>query len=96
MLLVFHMSATFSSWKLFFEPLGPQSGAIEILTPDFKGKRDAVKPVAEARPDVFNHNLETIRRLTPKVRSRANYDRSLTVLKKVKERSKSKILDLFG
>ncbi len=60
---------------------------IEILTPDFLRKDGALEVVVEARPDVFNHNLETIRRLTPEVRSVATYDRSLSVLRKVKERS---------
>src|ERR1035438_5816117 len=42
--------------------------------------------VLAANPDIFNHNLETVRRLTPEVRHRATYDRSLNVLKKVKDR----------
>jgi len=60
---------------------------IEILTPDFRGKmRRAVEMICEAVPDVYNHNLETVRRLTPSVRHRATYDRSLRVLAKVKDR----------
>jgi lipoic acid synthetase len=58
---------------------------IEILVPDFNGKDDALKVVMEARPHIFNHNLETVRRLTPLVRSRAQYDRSLQVLARAKE-----------
>ena len=57
---------------------------IEVLVPDFNDKDWALKLVMDARPHIFNHNLETVRRLTPLVRSRAQYDRSLTVLKKAK------------
>ena len=59
---------------------------IEVLTPDFLDRDHALDLVVAARPHIFNHNLETVRRLTPSVRHRATYDRSLTVLKKVKER----------
>ncbi len=59
---------------------------IEVLTPDFNDKDAAINDVLEARPHIFNHNLETVRRLTPTVRSRATYERSLSVLRKVKER----------
>ncbi|MFN0118335.1 MAG: lipoyl synthase [Elusimicrobiota bacterium] len=58
---------------------------VEILTPDFQGKADCLKIVFEAKPDIFNHNIETIRRLTPKVRSKATYERTLFVLKSAKE-----------
>jgi lipoic acid synthetase len=58
---------------------------IEVLTPDFNGKEDALKLVVDARPHIFNHNLETVERLTPLVRSRAKYRLSLSVLAKVKE-----------
>lgn len=59
---------------------------IEVLTPDFNDQDDALDRVLAARPDIFNHNLETIRRLTPDVRHRATYDRSLRVLAKAKQR----------
>ena len=59
---------------------------IEVLTPDFLDRDEAIDSVLAARPEVFNHNLETVRRLTPSVRHRATYDRSLRVLAKVKER----------
>tara|TARA_B100001029_G_C15034789_1_gene439399 strand:+ start:576 stop:1205 length:630 start_codon:yes stop_codon:yes gene_type:complete len=59
---------------------------IEVLTPDFKDDDSAINTVISARPEIFNHNMETVRRLTPKVRSVAKYDRSLSVLGKVKER----------
>ena len=57
---------------------------IEVLTPDFNGKEDSLRLVLEARPDIFNHNLETVERLTPVVRSRAKYRLSLDVLKRAK------------
>ena len=57
---------------------------IEVLTPDFLDRDDAIETVLAANPHIFNHNLETVRRLTPSVRSRATYERSLSVLRKVK------------
>ncbi len=60
---------------------------IEVLTPDFGDQDEAIECVLAAQPDIFNHNLETIRRLTPTVRHRATYDRSLSVLAKVKRRA---------
>lgn len=57
----------------------PES-TIEILTPDFGGSRDSLRIVCEAKPHVFNHNIETVRRLTPRIRSQASYDQSLDVL----------------
>ncbi len=57
---------------------------IEVLTPDFKDNDAAIEAVLSGKPDIFNHNLETVRRLTPAVRSRATYERSLRVLGKVK------------
>ena len=59
---------------------------IEVLVPDFNESDDAIEMVLAARPHIFNHNLETVRRLTPSVRHRATYDRSLSVLAKVKQR----------
>jgi lipoic acid synthetase len=59
---------------------------IEVLTPDFNDRDRDIELVLAANPDIFNHNLETVRRLTPQVRSRATYDRSLNVLRKVKAR----------
>ncbi len=57
---------------------------VEVLTPDFRGDADAIACVARARPDVFNHNLETIARLYPIARPDAHYDRSLQLLAEVK------------
>jgi len=59
---------------------------IEVLTPDFNDRDESIETVLLARPHIFNHNLETVRRLTPGVRQRATYDRSLSVLSKVKQR----------
>ncbi len=59
---------------------------IEVLVPDFLDKDFAIESVLRAEPHIYNHNLETVRRLTPTVRFRAEYDRSLSVLKKVKEK----------
>lgn len=58
---------------------------IEVLTPDFNGRVESLQTVADARPNVFNHNLETVERLTPLVRSRAKYRLSLQVLREFKE-----------
>jgi len=54
---------------------------IEVLTPDFGGSEECIRIVLDAAPHVFNHNVETVRRLSPKVRSRSDHDRSLDVLK---------------
>jgi lipoic acid synthetase len=53
---------------------------IEVLIPDFLGKKAALDTILDARPDVINHNVETIRRLYPVVRPQADYDRSLFVI----------------
>lgn len=58
---------------------------IEILTPDFRRKESSIDTVAAARPDVFNHNLETVPRLYPKIRPGARYFASLRLLQRVKE-----------
>src|SRR5213594_1387021 len=57
---------------------------IEVLTPDFNDSDESIDVVLLAGPHIFNHNLETVRRLTSSVRHRATYDRSLGVLGKVK------------
>jgi lipoyl synthase len=61
--------------------------AVEVLTPDFQGDRRAVERVLEARPEVYNHNMETVPRLYRKVRGRADYQRSLDLLAYVKARA---------
>jgi len=57
---------------------------IEVLTSDFSGDLDAVTRVLDAQPEVFNHNIESVRRMTPKVRHKATYERTLSVLKHAK------------
>src|ERR1041384_5045205 len=69
---------------------------VEVLVPDFLGNDEAIERVLSARPEIYNHNLETVRRLTPSVRSRATYDRSLAVLQKAKERSNGEIYTKSG
>jgi lipoic acid synthetase len=54
---------------------------IETLIPDFDGRTELIMQVIEAKPEVVSHNLETVRRITPIVRSKARYERSLQVLK---------------
>ena len=59
--------------------------SVEVLIPDFMGNDEALKVVMDAKPDILNHNIETVRRLSDRVRARAKYDRSLRLLKKAKE-----------
>lgn len=59
--------------------------AVEVLTPDFRGNVAAIDRVIEARPDVFNHNTETVPRLYHRVRRNAEYQRTLDLLARVKE-----------
>jgi lipoic acid synthetase len=69
---------------------------VEVLTPDFNDCDESIDAVLSARPEIFNHNLETVRRLTPNVRSRATYDRSLNVLRKVKTKGGRSIYTKSG
>ena len=62
---------------------------IEVLVPDFLERSWAIDLVLAAKPEIYNHNVETVRRLTPEVRHRATYDRSLAVLKLAKERAQA-------
>ncbi len=55
---------------------------VEVLIPDFLGDWDALKTVMDASPDILNHNVETVRRLSDRVRSKAKYDRSLELLRR--------------
>jgi lipoic acid synthetase len=59
--------------------------SVEVLIPDFKGDRDALKMVMDARPEILNHNTETVPRLYRTVRPQAIYERSLQVLRMAKE-----------
>ncbi|QAY66793.1 lipoyl synthase [Paenibacillus protaetiae] len=58
---------------------------VEVLIPDFMGNWDALKVVMDAKPDILNHNIETVERLSDRVRAKAKYSRSLELLKKAKE-----------
>ena len=60
---------------------------IEILTPDFKGNKNSLDTIIKAHPDVFNHNIETVRKIFKTARPQGNYDCSLDVLKYVKDNS---------
>jgi lipoic acid synthetase len=58
---------------------------VEVLTPDFMGNRTAIDTVADAKPDVFNHNVETVPRLYTLVRPQADYDRSIKFLSYIRD-----------
>lgn len=60
---------------------------IEILTPDFRGNKDALNTIIKAHPDVFNHNIETVKSLFKTARPQGNYETSIEVLKYVKNNS---------
>lgn len=71
----------------------------ETLIPDFAGKWENLQRIIDVKPDIVSHNIETVKRLTPQVRIQAKYDRSLEVLKRVKEagiRTKSGIMVGLG
>jgi lipoyl synthase len=59
--------------------------SIEVLPSDMGGKEENLALLMDAKPDILNHNIETVRRLTPRVRARAKYDRSLEFLRRAKE-----------
>ncbi len=58
---------------------------VEVLTPDFQGRRDLVEIVCKAHPEIYNHNIETVERLHTIVRPQARYERTMSVLEMVKE-----------
>ena len=60
---------------------------VEVLVPDFHAQDGCIQTVLDAGPDIYNHNMETVERLTPLVRSRAKYRTSLRVLRRAKELS---------
>lgn len=60
---------------------------IEVLIPDFLGQESSLDTVIEANPDIINHNIETVERLSPRIRHRATYERSLAVLKYIKDKA---------
>lgn len=59
--------------------------SIEVLPSDMGGKEENIALLMDAKPDILNHNIETVKRLTPRVRARAKYDRSLEFLRRAKE-----------
>ena len=65
--------------------------AVEVLTPDFRGDRAALETVLEAQPEVFNHNIETVPRLFPRLRPQGRYALSLEVLRAIKELRPSQV-----
>lgn len=69
---------------------------IEVLVPDLLDRDESIDTVLTANPHIYNHNLETVRRLTPSVRHRATYDRSLSVLCKVKHKRGDSIYTKSG
>ncbi|MCS7224870.1 MAG: lipoyl synthase [Armatimonadetes bacterium] len=71
--------------------LCPES-TVEVLVPDFKGRKECLDIVLSAKPDVFNHNVETVPRLHPLVRPQARYERSLFVLRTAREKESSLIV----
>lgn len=69
--------------------------SMEVLIPDFQGRKELIQMVIDESPDVISHNMETVRRLTPEVRCHATYDVSLSVIRQIAEsgiRSKSGIM----
>jgi len=62
-----------------------QDVSIEVLTSDFSGNEEALHTVLDEKPEIFNHNIETVRALTPRVRHRATYERTLHILQSVRE-----------
>lgn len=84
-------------WTLMAKTLKEECPGVtmELLVPDFRGRMEFLDPIINQRPEVISHNLETVRRLTPSVRSVATYDTSLSVIKHIVEsgiRSKSGIM----
>lgn len=69
---------------------------IEVLTSDFNGNEEALSAVMEARPHIFNHNLETVERLSPLVRFRAQYRRSLHMLRRALEMAPGMVVTKSG
>ncbi len=63
------------------------STTVEVLIPDFVGRPESLDAVLAARPEILNHNVETVPRLYPRVRPQARYERSLEVLRRTKERA---------
>src|SRR5205085_4674003 len=88
-----HYAATIRALKAKL----PQA-SVEVLTPDFLGvEEDALRTVLAAQPDVFNHNIETVRRLHRKMRgAKASYDKALRLLRRAKELAGYPVLTKSG
>lgn len=74
-------------WSLTIQEIRKENPntIIEVLTPDFDGIKELLDIVFDAKPDIFGHNMETVKRLSSQVRSRAKYDLSLEVLRQAKK-----------
>ncbi len=68
------------------------SVTIEVLTSDFNGNHASLELLLAEKPEIFNHNIETVRRLSPRVRHRASYERTLAILKQAKSSSQSRFV----
>lgn len=79
-----------SHWVRTIEAIreGNPDTSMEILIPDFQGRRELIDRVIDAGPDIISHNMETVRRLSPEIRSAASYETSLSVLAQVAARNK--------
>ncbi|EJX07060.1 lipoyl synthase [gut metagenome] len=78
--------------------LNPET-TIEVLIPDFQGRKELIAKIIETKPDIISHNMETVKRISPLVRSAARYSTSLEVLKQISEsgiRTKSGIMVGLG
>lgn len=82
--LLDHGAAMFAATIQAVRELNPLTN-IEVLIPDLGGEAERIQTVLAAKPDVLNHNLETVERLSDKIRAKAKYDRSLSVLRQAKE-----------
>lgn len=77
-------AAIFADTIRWIRKLSPET-SVEVLIPDFLGNWDALAVVMRARPEILNHNTESVPRLYPRVRPKARYDRSLELLRRAKE-----------
>lgn len=84
-----HFAATIRT----IHELNPDT-AVEVLIPDFQGNKDALKLVTDANPEVISHNIETVKELYDQVRPQAIYERSLEVLKTIKDLAKDLAPDI--
>ncbi|MBM3200791.1 MAG: lipoyl synthase [Chlamydiae bacterium] len=68
------------------------TSTIEVLTSDFNGNLEALDTVLNESPEIFNHNIETVKRLTPKIRHKATYEKTLFILSEAKKRAKNSLI----